>query len=180
MAVAIEPEKKGKLKKWRPKKWRAEYDRIVAYSAMGKSNVWIAQQMGFDKVHVSVILHLPQAIELADKLQARLRERIETNIPEVLGYVAQRTAERLKQVIDDDELFEKNPFAVIDRGMDVMKGLNHLRGGGNGSPQEGGVTNIGTVVISNGQKSDLMQGLEMIREVKRIHGTGTGDTGPQK
>lgn len=157
--------KRARLNKWKPKKWRPEYDRIVAYSVMGKANVWIATNLGFTPEHVSTILNLPQGIELAERLRLKLRDQIETNIPDTLAYIAKKTAERLKQVIDDDDIFAKNPFAVIDRGMDVLKGLHHL------SPSNGtnGDTHIGTVIISNGQKSDILDGMEKVAEIKRLH-----------
>lgn len=188
MAAALKPEneavpQKAPKGKWKPKKWRPEYDRIVGYSALGRSNVWIAENLQFTPEHVSTILNLPEAKALMEKLQTKLRERIVLNIPEVLDDVAQMAVKRLKQVMESDELFEKSPFAVIDRGMDVLKGLNHLRGGGNGAPvlpPPGTVTNIGVVNITPGQKSDITMGLEKIAEVRQLHsGTGTGD-GTQK
>ena len=168
--TAIAQERKGTFGRWKPKQWRPEYDRMVAFSVCGKSNIAIAAQLGFTPEHVSNILHQPQAIELAEKLHAKLRENIEANIPMVLDEIAAKAVERIKRVMDDDDLFQKHPFAVIDRGMDVLKGLNHLRnksetGNGNGS-----TTNIGTVIISSQQKTDILEGLERIAEVKKIHG----------
>lgn len=169
--------RKGRLNKWKPKKWRPEYDRIVAYSALGKSNVWISQHLEFTPEHVSVILNLPEAKQMLDKLQTKMRERIEVNIPEVMGEISKQAVLRIKAVMFDDALFEKSPFHVIDRGMEILKGLSHLKGGGNGAPQQAGpVTNIGTVVISQGQRSDILDGLEKIAEVKKLHsGTGSDD-----
>lgn len=177
-AVAVPEPRKGKLNKWRPKKWRPEYDRIVAYSALGKSNKWIAEHLEYAAEHVSVILNLPEAKQIMDKLQTKMRERIEVNIPEVLAESTKQAALRVKAVLFDDALFEKSPFAVIGVATDVLKGMNHLRGGGNGAPTPtaGQITNIGTVVISQGQRSDILDGLEKIAEVKKLHsGTGSGD-----
>lgn len=159
-------------KKWEPKKWRPEYDRIVAYSAMGKPNTWIAETLDFTPEHVSTILNTPEAVALMMKIQAKLRENIEVNIPDVLSELAGKAVSRLREVLMDDDLFEKSPFAVVDRGLDILKGLNHLKGGGNGANPVGGgnTTNIGTVILAPGQKSDIMEGLERIAEVKRIHG----------
>lgn len=168
-----QPEKRGsKLGKWKPKKWRPEYDRIVGYSVMGKSNVWIAQNLGFTPEHVSVILNQPQATELAAKLQSKLRKDIEENIPETLAYVAQKTASRIKEVIDDDELFRRSPFAVVGMGMDILKGIGHLKHGNSGNGGDGGGNGMvvhGTVIIAQGQKTDILEGLEKVAEVKRLH-----------
>ena len=108
---------------------------MVAYSALGWSNLKIAQEMKYTPVHVSNVLNLPQAKELRDKILLRMRERTMTDIPTLLAQVAQKTAERLQILVNDDEKFEKSPFAIIDRGLDVIKGLGHLKGGGNGAPQ---------------------------------------------
>lgn len=182
LQTKLEP-RKGKVK-WRPKKWRPEYDRIVAYSVLGRSNLWIAESLKFTPEHVSTILNLPEGKALQEKLHAKLREKIEVNVPDVLSQVAQKAAERVKAMLDDDALFAKSPFAVVDRGLDILKGVGHLRGGGNGATgqpalQAGNVTNIGTMIVTPGQKSDILEGLQKIAEVKALHGSSTGDR-PQK
>lgn len=162
------------VKKWRPKKWRPEYDRVVAYSAMGKSNIWIAQQLSFTKEHVSTILNQPQAIELIGRLQAKLQDNMMVSIPQALSEIADKAVLRLKEVMFDDKLFSKNPFAVVDRGMDVLKGLQHLKGGGNGAPQQGNVYNINTAILAPHQRSDILEGLEKVQEVNRLHKIAAG------
>lgn len=187
MSAVLKPEfeqepirEKGRIGKWQPRKWRVEYDRIVGMSVLGLANTEIAEKVGFCKEYISVILNLPEAKILYNRLQQKLLEQQEAFIPNTLNYVAKKTAERLKQVIDNDDLFQKNPFAVIDRGMDVLKGLRHLTGGGNGSigtGEPGAVTNIGTVVINQGQKSDIMTGLEKLQEIKQIHSPAKNGNG---
>lgn len=139
-AARFEEKKAPKLTKWVAKKWQPEYERMVAYSAMGWSNKKIAETLKYTPEHVSNVLNLPQAKELKDKILAKLRERTLEDVPSILKKVAQKTAERLETILNDDDLFEKSPFAVIDRGLDVMKGIGHLKGGGNGSGG-GGVQN---------------------------------------
>lgn len=169
-APAQTQERKGKLGKWKPKHWRPEYDRMVAYSVLGKSNIWIAKFLGFTPEHVSNILHQPEAVELAEKLHAKLREGIEANIPAVLDEIALKAVSRVKQLIDSDELMIKSPFAVVDRSLDVLKGLNHLKRSGDQSSLGGGTTvNIGTAIIAPQQTSDILEGLQKVAEVKRLH-----------
>lgn len=178
MAAQLQPEfdsappvKAGKLKKWVPKKWKADYDRVVAYHVMGKTNIEIAEILKYTKEHVCLILSRPQALELKEKLQVALRDRMLTNIPETLDYVARKTVERLKQVVDSDELFEKSPFAVIDRGMDVLKGLQHLKGGGNGST---GTINVERAVFVSGSAAENMfDGFTKSDEARRINASPT-------
>lgn len=159
-----------KKEKWVPKKWRPEYDRIVAYSVMGKANTWIAATLGFTPEHVSSILNTPRGLDLAQKLQEKLAANIENTVPDELAQIGKQAIKRLKDLMEDDNLYQKSPFAVVDRGMDVLKGLRHLVPGGNGAAlQPGNQTNIGTVIISPQQHSDLLEGLQQIKEIKQIH-----------
>lgn len=161
-----EKQRRGKLNKWQPKKWKADYDRVVAYHVAGKKNVEIATVLGLTPVHVSNILNLPRAQELKEKLEQLIREKMEVNIPDTLEYIARKTTERLKSVLDNDDLFEKSPFAVIDRGMDVLKGLNHLKGGGNGS----GPINVERAIIVSGTNAEaLVAGFDKADEARRIN-----------
>jgi len=162
----VEP-KKARLGKWQPKKWRPEYDRIVGYSVLGKSNIEIATNFGLTKEHISTILNLPQAKELAEKLQIATKQRMLENIPDTLDYVARKTTERLKQMIDDDELFDKSPFAVIDRGVDILKGLSHLRGGGNGA---NAINVEKAIIVPAEQAKDFFRGMTKADEARRING----------
>jgi hypothetical protein len=173
MSTQVQPREKGKLKKWQPRKWRIEYDRIVVMSVCGMPNAAIAKEVNFTKEYISVILNLPQAADRYKFFHQKYLEQQASFIPETLNHVARKTAERLKQVVDNDALFEKNPFAVIDRGMDVLKGLRHLTGGGNGAignETPGAHISIGSVTINAAQKTDIMEGLSKLEEIKLIHG----------
>lgn len=163
-----EPEapKKPKLKKWVPKRWRPEYERIVAYAVLGLPNTVIADKVNKTPQHISNILNLPEAQRRQLELLEKLKKQVDISIPETLEYVAQKTTERLKSLIDNDELFEKSPFAVIDRGMDVLKGLSHLRGGGNGS---GPTVNGNVIILPAGAAQNLMEGLSKADEAVRMH-----------
>lgn len=175
METTTDKRRKSKLKAWKPKNWKPDYDRVVAYSVMGKQNTEIAVILGYTPEHTSAILNSPQGLVLREKLQSALREKMLTNIPETLEYVARRGVERLKQLIDSDEVFEKHPFAVVDRAMEVMKGLNHLKGGGNGA----GAINVERAIIVSGQAgTNLMEGFTKADEARRINGStaSTPDT----
>lgn len=183
MTAATQPyQPHSRIKKWQPRKWRAEYDRIVAYSVLGKRNVEIAELMGFTKEYISVILNLPEAQDLYARLKQKIKEKIETSIVDDLDYVAKKAAKRMRQAVDDDELFDKSPFAVINMGVDVLKGMNHLRGGGNGALHSDLPSmSIGQIVINNGQKSDLLEGLQKVAEVRTLHaGLNGRENGRQK
>ena len=157
------------FKKWIPKKWRPEYERIVAMSAAGFSNKQIAKDVGFTPVHVSNILNLPQATDLMERIVAKMRERTLVDIPSTLQRIAEKGVQRLETAMNNDDLFEKSPFAVIDRAMEVVKGLNHLKGGGNGAP--GNVTHVhgNAMIVSADQADNLALGLQRREQVKKLH-----------
>lgn len=163
--------KRSKMK-WQPKKWRPEYERMVAMSCLGWSNKMIAERAGYTPEHVSNVLNLPQAEHLREQLLERMREQTLKSIPERLDEIAEHTLKRLHTVVTNDELFEKSPFAVVDRGMDVVKGLGHLKGGGNGAP---GINVSSAIIIQGEQAEGLFASLEKAREVRRIHGTPEAD-----
>ena len=159
------------LNRWRPLKWRPEYDRVAAYSACGKSNIWIAQQLGFTPQHVSNLLQMPEAVALIDKIQKKFQESAIESIPNVMLELAEQSVRRLKSVMFNDDLFERNPFAIVDRGLDILKGIGHLRGGGNGALQpSSAITNIGQqIIVTPSQYDSITQGLEKVAEVKKLH-----------
>lgn len=172
------PQKPTKFQKWVPKKWRPEYERIVALSAVGKSNTEIADIVGFGKQHVSNVLNLPQADELMKKIVEAMTRRSLVDIPNSLQRIAEKTVQRLEVLMDNDKLFNDSPFAVIDRGMKVVEGLRHLQGGGNGAPT---MVNNGKVVnntfnVPATQVDSLIAGLQKANEVKQIHAPRVEDT----
>lgn len=169
-ALAMTEQRRGKLNKWRPKKWRAEYDRIVALSVCGRSNKQIAEEVNFTPEHVSTVLNLPQAEELRLALQVRLRDKILEDVPTVLTRTAQKVAKRLEEMVDDNELFEKSPFAVIDRGLDLLKGLRHLQPSSGSSPGMPGVTINGPAVIMPAMAAEgIRDGLRKADEALRLN-----------
>lgn len=170
-AVTYQDKTKTGRTKWRPKEWRAEYQRIVAYSVLGKSNIWIADTLGFTKEHVSTILNMPEGRELREQLKIKLAKKIEESVPDVLADISNKAVERVKEILNNDELAKKSPFAVAGLAMDVLKGQGHLRGGGNGAPTPNGPVNFNqtNVILAPAQTSSIMDGLRMIKEVRQIH-----------
>jgi polyhydroxyalkanoate synthesis regulator phasin len=164
-------------KKWAPKSWRPEYQRVVGYSALGLSNTQVAEKTGFSAQHVSNILNLPEAQAMLQDITRKIKEQQEQNIPSVLNDIAIKSALRIKSMLNDDELYEKSPFAVIDRGMEMLKLTGHVRGGGNGAPPP--PTTQNNTYIS-GLPEELMlrliSGIDKADEAKKLHsGKNLGD-----
>lgn len=159
---------KGKIKKWQPKRWKPEYDKVVMFSIAGMSNVAIAEKLNITKEFVSQILNLPNAKLITEQVQAKIREKMEDGITENLYVATRQAAKRVRQVLDDDETFKKSPFAVTGLAIDVLKGMNHLKGGGNGALNNG-ETNINALIINQGQKNDILDGFAKIKQVRELH-----------
>ena len=146
---------------------------MVYLSVQGWGNKKIGDALGYTKEHVSSILNQPEADEIRDAFLAKMRQTELENVPETLSRIAEKTASRLLTLVNSDEVFEKSPFAVIAAGMDVVKGLGHLRGGGNGAPVPmvtGGSTSITNYI---GMSDELMQkmlgGLDVANQAREIN-----------
>lgn len=127
-AVLVSRRPPRMTKRWEPKKWEPVYEQMVAMSCMGLSNVEIAGRFGYTPVHVSNVVSSEQGKRLKKLILDRLRMTVEATIPERLEDIAEKTVERLRTLVYDDDRFDKSPFAVIDRGIQVLKGLRHLKG----------------------------------------------------
>jgi hypothetical protein len=159
-------------KKWVPKEWRPEYQRIVGYSACGISNIEIAQKLGFTKEHVSNILNLPEAKQLLAKITLKLAQNQDFNISTEMTQLVEQSFKRVKAVMNDDKLFEQSPFAIIDRGLEIMKGSGLLRGGGNGAPPSlvgGNISNVNLFNLPPELSERLVEGLEKSNRAREIH-----------
>ena len=151
-------------KKWQPKEFRPEYERVVGYSFLGLSNEDIASKTGFGKQHVSNILNLPEAKALMMILSERQREKMEKTIPEALEEINKKAIERVHALVHNDELFEKSPFAVVDRSLAVLKGTGHIQDG-----VRGGNTQNNFFQLPSEQAATLLEGLTKAQEAKRLH-----------
>lgn len=162
-------ENRGKrIKAWKPKRWRPEYERMVAFSCLGYSNKMIGEKLGYTKEHVSTILNMDEAETIRIMVLEKMRASVADSIPDTLTRISQKTVKLLDQSFENEDLVKKSPFALIDRGLDVLKGLGHLKGGGNGS----GTTidnRGGMMIVTASQDSELAEALRKSDEVKKLH-----------
>jgi hypothetical protein len=174
MATQLTPRRPPRMtKKWEPKKWDPIYEQFVAMSSMGLSNVAIAERFGYTPVHVSNVLNSIQGQRLKKIILDRLRATVSSSIPERLEDIADKTVDRLRDVVTDEELFKRSPFAVIDRGLAVLKGLRHLKG----DAEHGNMNVEKAIVLSNEAAKLITEGLEKSRQAEEIHGTVVEDHG---
>lgn len=164
----VEKQKKKASIKWHPKKWRPEYERIVALSVGGVSNEKIAEISGFTPAHVCNILGTPEAEFIKQQYIERLREKTTVSLPELHQKIAEKAAGRLLNLLENDEAFEKSPFHIIDRGLRVSEGMGHL---GNKKQAEGQNTNFnGPTIILPAESADLLiRGLAKADKARQLN-----------
>jgi len=171
LEIEQETKKQARLTRWKPKKWQPEYDRMVFMSVAGFSNKQIGDRLGYTKEHVSNVLNLAQAEALREEIQKRMREEAYQDLPKRLNEIASKTVERMHMLVHNDDVFERSPFQVIDRGMDILKGLGHLKHGNTDTPAlpPGTVVNHGTMVVSDKLMERFVVGLEKSEEARQLN-----------
>jgi hypothetical protein len=147
-------------KKFEPKTWKPLYDQFVYFHVLGKSNIWIAEKFGKTPQTVCNILNSTQGQVHKKIIAYNLQQQQVENVVARMEGVSTKFMRRIEQVADDDELFEKAPFAVVDRGLAIIKSLGHLKGG---SPTDGG-NNGGSTTINNTQINDNRRTVNIISE----------------
>ena len=155
-------EKKGGFKRWVPKRWSPVYDQVVLLSVAGRSNTEIAKIFEFTPQHVSNIITTPQAALIRAEVSRKLRERAADTIPEKLEAAAAKAAQRVKDVIEDDDLFERSPFAVVDRSLKVLQATGYIKG-----EQDRAPIRERTLVIPAELALRMLEGMARIDEAQK-------------
>ena len=137
----VKSERPAKLSRW-PKKWDPMYEQWVVLSAAGKSNKDIAELYNYTPQQVSNILTSPMAQMARRKIYEALHKGIDEGIPKRLEMLADKAVQRVAEVLYNDELAAESPFAVADRSIVVLKGLNKMR-----DETKAGNTNIERAII---------------------------------
>jgi hypothetical protein len=163
-AVRVLETEDKKTERWIPREWLPVYAQVVIMDISGISNTDIAKDVGFTKEHISNILNTPQAALMRREVYEKLQEKALETIPRRLEAAAVKASERILTLLNDDTRFEDSPFAVVDRGMQVLKGLNHLAGEAKSS------INVDKAVILTGKHStELLKGLEKANMAQEVH-----------
>ena len=163
MTAVLEP-RQGKLTKWRPRKWEAMHEQIVVLSCLGRSNKQIAEIFGYTPQHICNILGTPEASLVRRRVLDNLRDSVKSNLDQSLEDLADQSVIRLKEVMFDDDLFEKSPFAVVDRGLAVLRGVGRLKSGDDNSTKVGKA-----IIMSSEDAKKLIEGTAAADEAKRLN-----------
>jgi hypothetical protein len=145
---------------------------MVMHSITGASNTTVARRHNCTPQHVSNILNTDEAKAIKKAVLAQMRKETIGNAQEMLGEIAMKSLERLHDAVHSDVLFEKSPFAVIDRGMRIMEHVGMIRPAK--APDGGGIHVNGgrTVILTASASEQLAKGLEEANEVARLYGSG--------
>ena len=152
------------LTKWRPRRWEAMHEEIVLLSCIGKSNAEIAAQFKYTPQHISNILNCPEAAITRRRALEVLRIGAHASITDRLKDLEDQAVKRLQEVMYDDELFTKSPFAVVDRGLQLLKGVGRLKG------TEDGKAPANRILILDAESSKMLkEGLAASKEAHRLN-----------
>lgn len=154
------------LKRWRPKEWTPIYEQIVILSAMGHSNKQLAEAFHYSPQQISNIVCTPEAKLTRRRVLESLQQKAEDGIPTRLSALADKATQRVAQVLYDDALFERSPFAVVDRGLSLLRGVGKLKTAAE-ADQPGNQQNI--LILTGEDATDIRDGLKKAKEARERH-----------
>jgi hypothetical protein len=112
---------------YNPATWKPMYDAIIMDLVIfGSKKKDIAARFKVTPQTVSNIINCEQGKIKIRAAQERVRETMIRSIPQRMGDIAEKFVNRMEEFAADDTLYEKSPFAVIDRGMRFMQGTRLL------------------------------------------------------
>ncbi len=160
----------ARLVKWIPKQWTPIYEQIVHLDCMGVPQKRIADQFKMTNVMISKICCTPQAKIIRRKVLELLAEKNESFQEERFGRTAVRAMERISAVMEDDELFMADPFAVVDRAFKLLEKTGRIGGRDKGDINVAGDLKVSNVSnLSQTAIIEIKDGLAKSREAKELH-----------
>lgn len=160
-------------KRFEPKTWKPLYDHIIYYHCLGKTNIWIAEKFNCSPQTVTNIINCDQGRKLLVTIQAKLRQSMESNISERMLDVADKFMKKIERIADDEELFQRAPFAVVDRGLQIIKSAGLSK---DISEREGKVNNVTNniqsqqnLIIHNEAAKNLAEAIRLSDEANTIN-----------
>lgn len=167
-----DPREARLYKKFEPVTWKPIYEQMVYDSCLGKTNVQIAKEYDYTPQQVCNILGCTKAKLSKQMILNTLRDEAQASIGERLGDVADKFMKRLEHIAKDEELFQRAPFAVVDRGLRVLAGLGHIKSPdinhGSG-PVIHAHAGSKVAVMSNDSINALTEAIHKSEEARRLH-----------
>ena len=154
----------ARISKWIPKTWTPIYEEIVSLDCMGMPQKEIAKKFNFTAVMISKICSTPQAKIFRRMVLETLAKRNKVFQEERFERSQVRAMERISSLMEDDELMETDPFAVVDRAFKLLEKTKVLGGG-----EKVGDINVTVNNLSQTAIVELKDGLAKAREAKELH-----------
>jgi hypothetical protein len=140
LAAALVPIKRGRgrprnddltykpasIKKWYPKKWKPIHEEIVALDCAGAPHAMIAAKLNKTVQYVSKICNTPQAKIIRRNALNQLVAKNKEFQEERFEHVLIKAQERVVDFMEDDALFQAEPFQVVDKAMKLLQGRGVL------------------------------------------------------
>ena len=164
----------ARIGKWVPKNWTSIHEEIVALKITGFSNAVLAKRFDKSLVYISKVLNTPQAKIIKRKALNDLSHNYKEFQKERLQRTQARAMERISDMIDNDQLAEDNPFAIVDRSFKllektgVMASADELARGKTEVNVKGDL-NINNTQVNVTQIAELKDGLKRLEEIAVIH-----------
>ena len=163
-----DPHRPARISKWIPKQWTPVYEEIVSFDCMGVPQKEIAKKFNYTKVMISKICSTPQAKIFRRKVLEILAERNKVFQEERFSRAQTLAMERISSVIEDDNLFAADPFAVVDRAFKFLEKTGRI-----GDRNSGGSVNVaGDLTVNSLTQNAILEikdGLAKSREAKKLH-----------
>lgn len=121
------------IKKWYPKKWKPIHEQVVALDCAGAPHAMIAGKLNLSIQYVSKICNTPQAAIIKRNALNQLVKQNAEFQTERLEHMQAKAIERVAEVLEDDNLYAADPFAVVDRAFKFLQqtgaeGLSKTKG----------------------------------------------------
>lgn len=152
-------------KRWIPKRWDVHHEQMVLLSCAGVSNIAIAERFGYTPQAISMILNTPQAKTIKELVKVQSRKQLMETFTDRMEVLQERALSNIEKVINDDELLEKSPFSVVDRSMQLLKGVGKLIGEGATINNNSQTVNV----IGEAAVNRLAEAIEKSNQVQRLH-----------
>jgi hypothetical protein len=161
---------------WRPKRWRPEYEMIVALSSAGLSRQAVADKFfeisgtRYTTQHISNILNTPEGIECQKKAVEAIRGNFTETLTDKIERVSQKAVGMVEKLLDDEEKYENSPFNVIDRALSFMRITS--KPAPTTAPTNNTQVNVNssTMVMTAEAAKILRDGTDKADEVARLYG----------
>ena len=169
--VAETTKRYGRFTKWQPKTWKPLHQTIVQFHCNNVKNKDIARLVRKTPEFVSMVLTTDKAVEIKQEFLAKMHEKLMHDIPSMMEDISKLTVRRIRESLENDEIFKNSPLGIIDRGIKIMEGIGKIK---TKAAVEANVnvtdnSQKTTLLFSDKNQERILEALEKSNVVRRIH-----------